>query len=341
MAETSVAESEPLSPGADAFPQPEATGPYSEEEPSDSSESAEADPTPDTEAEPEAEPAESEPAEPAGIDSELLARAEVYGLSADDAKAHGTPESLRLTMLAMDRQAAAWGEKQLGLGEQQPPPADTARQEPPPKEQPPTKEQAAESLVEKFKLEINPDEWDADVAKALNGVNDHYYSLVNKQQSELKELRDALVNTHDYVQFITSQSQQAEAAQVEQELDTFFDSLGDEFGEVYGKGPIRQLSESAPQRAKRIEFVQKMRALEYADANTPNRRPMARKEMLGRVQAFLHPDILKQTARKEIESKVKARSQQSLERPSGKNGKAATRRERAIAYAEEHSKYLR
>jgi hypothetical protein len=145
---------------------------------------------------------------------------------------------------------------------------------------------------------------------------------------------------HEQFTHLTSQSQQAEAAQTERALDTFFDSISSDYGDVYGKGAMRTLPPDSTARKERLEFYRKMSALELAE-QYDNRQPMERSEVLKRVLAYRHHDKIKETARKEVEQKVAARSKQSLARAAGQQTKPLTARERAMQYAAENSARLR
>lgn len=255
------------------------------------------------------------------FDAELISAAERHGYTPEQLKGFGTPAALQLHLAGLDRQAIAWGKSQLG----EPAAAEQAATEPQ------TATQTRQAALEKLKLELDPDAWDEGAIKTFNGINDHYHELVSKQQAELDEQRDFMVAMHEQFSQLTGQAKQAEAVQVERELDTFFESLGDEYGELYGKGTIRSLPQDSTAVKERREFYREMRALELADAHQ-NRPPMARAEMQKRVLASLHPDKIEQSVRHKLTQKIGERKSQTIARPAGKHTKPQTEDEKALQF---------
>jgi hypothetical protein len=306
------------------------------------------DPGPDTDnIPPEAEddnpvpsesPETSEPAEPegegideAGFRDELLQRAEDAGFTAEDAKAFGSPENLARALAAQDRALALLGRQELGM--QSPEATPEQAKEPEKQEAQPAPDISG---MEKFKIELDPDDYSEELTKAVTGMNDHYDSIVREQGSLLKQIVPAILELHQELTQFTGHSQAEAVAQFEQELDTSFTTLGDEYKDKFGAGPIRQLDPNSSEYINRNKLVEEMNAIAAGEARArPNGRPASsRSQLFQRALYSLYPDAIKSTVRKEILGKAQERNGQSLARPTGRQSKPLTGEERAVKTAE-------
>lgn len=279
--------------------------------------------------------------------ADLIESAVLAGFSKDEARAFGSPELLTRALTAYDRQLSALGrqilESQKAPAEEVAPAAPAKPEAPKPAEQ--TAVEAAVAEFEKLKLELSPDEYDAGTINTLNGINDHYDKLVRqiasdhqqkftKLQETTDALREVLLEQREQFQQITGRTQAEDSARFEQEMDSFFAGLGDEFKATFGKGAMRSIKADSPERAARLKLVEEMSALQLADAqlNRPRSTPQQLRE---RALRSLHGDTLKTSARQEILKKADERKTQSLARPAGRQMKARTGKASATRYVEE------
>jgi hypothetical protein len=293
-----------------------------------------------------AKPAESQPAEPAedgdGFDDDLLSYAEFHGFTADEARDFGSPELLQKMLIKLDKQAADWGRKQL------------AAQEPQQDRQPAAQSNAnaqngqqqsnqQPSTFEKFKLTLDANSFDEEAIKALNGINDHYDSAFRKQQEQLQALAQFVIDQHQGQQQITGQQTAEANARMEQELDTFFGGLGDEFSDIFGKEPLQKLTANDPKVTARNRLLEEMNVLRFAYQNTAGKKVPTDSDLRRRALAALYPEKLTTAARKEVADKVAQRRTQAVARPGGHRAKPMTGEEKAMQrerdFAQKHRLY--
>lgn len=269
------------------------------------------------------------------FDATTLERAGRLGFSAEEAKAYGSKADLEghldRTQLVLDQQAAAWARAQLESGQ-----SDDARGGAPSGEQSQqAQQQAAQTALDKFKVELDPSEYDEAQLKAINGINDHYHAIAEKQSAENKQLLGHLEVLAKEVlslkQTHTGQTKAEDPAQLTRDVDTFAASLGDEFKDIYGVGdktpPQGSLSFIA-----RAKLAEEMGLLAFAEGKA-NRPRSSNQELLQRALRVLHPDKIKTAARKEVAAAVQKRSKQAISRPSGHNGKKITGDGEAVSFA--------
>jgi hypothetical protein len=274
-------------------------------------------------------------------DDASLEQAKFYGFSEDEAKAFGSRELFEKATIALDRQAAQFGREQLKAyeGQEQQAPAEQPRDANGrflPREQ--ASPQAPETPTGFEKLDLSKfgvnDEWDEDTVKLLNGLNDHYDGTIrqllerNSQQEQLLAMvAQQLIQTSGKTNADESQS-------FVTEMDSFFDGLGEEFGDLFGKGPVRLLAQGSPELSNRSKLLEEMRVLDIADAQA-NRPRQSYKDLAQRAVRSLHYDRIKTSARKEVEKTLKERQGQQLNRASGFHGKQQSKRDAALARVEQ------
>lgn len=276
-------------------------------------------PTPEPVA--EYEPTEPEPAAPADeFGADLLAQANFYGISAEEARAYDSPKALMLAMTAIDRNNLRVAKEHFGSS-YGPQPSQPAPQLQPQQFQPLAPQQPQQppklGAFEKLKLELNPEEFDEKSIAALNQVNEHYDKLMREQAEMVAAQNQALLALNEQFTQITSRQQAEAHAEFTREMDTFFTKLGDEFTDVFGKGDLKSLLPNSPQWTSRQQLVEEMELLRWVDAQA--NRPRSPDSLLAqRALNALHPDKLKATVRKELNSQVSQRRSQALARTAGR-----------------------
>lgn len=314
-----------------AFPEAKGTLPKSAKEP----EVEFADDGSDDDATPSAKA--SAPAGDDGFSAELLASAEQYGFTADEAKAFGSPDHLQRAMTALDRKAAAWAREEQKKTGQAADAGKTADQTPaspapasgsaapatpaakpatPPAQTPAAAANpaaAADASLDKFKLELDPNEYDEGTISVLNGLNDHYDGLVRSLRGELDSLKSQLG-------MVSGRMQADEGARFVEQMDSFFDGLGDEFKETFGKGKLDDFRPDAQELANRQKLVEEMNALALADEKVGRKRSST-SDLAKRALNVLHADKLETIARKKVTDQVQKRNGQAISRPTGRTDK--------------------
>lgn len=272
--------------------------------------------------------------------ADIIAEASNYGISAEDARAFGSVAALNRAFAALDRQAAAAARGKTAdttttvkqpdataaapaAQSTQPAQASAA----PPAAQPATAQApaatsdaaAGKGPFEKFKVDLNPEQFDEETISFVNKLNDHYDNVVRQQHAELQSLKSELSNLTGIATDFRNQKQ----AQFTEQMDSVFAGLDDVFADELGKGALHTLTADSPQLKNRVNLVSEMLALEQADAFR-GRKPGTVQTLAQRALRSLYPDKHEQITKKQILSKVEERRSQAVHRPSGRKGKPSS-----------------
>jgi len=188
-------------------------------------------------AEPE-KPAGEEAAEEQDVIAPLLPLATELGMSEDDARQYETPERLQ-EVLALHQQAKD-GRAALAAA-QAPTPAPAApEQAPAPKPEPaPTAPTPAVSEL-LYKLNLNPEEVEPEIIKALEGMNQHYADHMGKMGALMGELAD----------FRKGLDRQSTALFM-RSFDGWVNGLPAEWDPILGKGSEKDVNGTAQWQGRR------------------------------------------------------------------------------------------
>ena len=175
-----------------------------------------------------------------GIDSELAALANSYGL--DPASFGNDPDRVRYAVTKFDRQLAEFGMKLMQPKQEQ----QTAA---------PAKPPSAEFDLDKvFPGEILNDdldpsmkEWTKSAKDGIKSVHSHWEQQLAAQMESLKQ---EFLNE---VTPIKAEIQQRKQELLDQQVDGFFGALGKEWETEFGNGPIQKLPPHSPLRMQRQE----------------------------------------------------------------------------------------
>lgn len=231
-------------------------------------------------------------------------------------------DELRRSMAAQDAMALAPIRQKRGQVAE--PPVTPGQPAPKLTDELPAATQAAKTFE---KLKLNLEGWDEDAAAALNSLNDHYASALEKMEAELRQ-RDERYSTLE--QTLTSQQQrqlQEQAAQEDRAIESWFGELGDDYAEMFGKGSLAQLTPEIA--AVRIDVVNDAFELAQLDAKL-GRPPQDLTSLLSRALHSRFPEKQSEITRKQIAESVQSRRKQAISRPSSRNGKPVTGRDKAI-----------
>lgn len=266
------------------------------------------------------------------FDAQLLDTARWYGLTDEEAKAFGTPDTLRRVLTAMDRRDVSAAQSQSQQTEQVEgaagrQPEATAQAAAP--QAPAPQEVSLAQLtgdVEKFNLEPLLEGWDDDTKKLFSQLNDHYDAQMRKIAAKAKAIspvNEQVTQLQQQLAALEDFRLREEGARIEQEFDGLFGSLGDEFADSFGKQAARELPLDSKQLQARRELVQEMNALAEVDRRF-NRPPLNRKQLFERALAVRNFNKTQDLAVKKVQAQVAQRQQQAVAKPTQRKPTAVT-----------------
>jgi len=188
------------------------------------------------------------------------------------------------------------------------------------------KETPEEEEFKPFELKFeNEDEIDESITKAVKSMNEHYAGQVKKLQDKIKTMGDA--------------QKMADVETYESTLDTLFTSVGKEFKEFVGEGPIRNLGRGSQQVRYRNQVVAAMNTIDESYYSSHGERlPMD--ELFNRGVETVFGDKSKEITKKNVAKTLKERGGQTLHKPAGKGNKPLTGVEAAVQTSKEFDKKI-
>lgn len=258
--------------------------------------------------------------DPQQHDRGLVDVARQFGLSDDEIGAFPTEQSLRSALMAMDRTTMS-----VLRGLQQPQANQTEAQAE-------RQQQQVQKLIEKYELDLDPSEWDADTIEKLGGLSEYAYTGLTKLEDELKK-RD------DQISALTYQMQLQAAARAEEVIDEWFQKLPDEYADLFGKGELDGLPEKSQEAEERRKLVREAMAIEQVDIQL-GRRPGSYKTNLQRALLARHPDKTEKVVRGKVRNEQAARQRQAISRPGSKPKTAKNPKQAAVEYVRNTYKKL-
>lgn len=253
------------------------------------------------------------------LDQGLLADASFYGFTEEDARAFESPERLTAAMAALDRRMLRdYGQPQQTPQGQVPPQAagfSPAQQQPvaPVTGQPPAQAQSG------FDLSKYKDLFDEDTHKVLSELQGHTQSELNRLQSlaesKIAEQQAAYERLEQTVRFMEQQAVLAQGQRFEAEMDDQFETIAKDYGDIFGKGPIRELPPEV--KGKRQELAAYMTQLEQIDLQV-GRPPVPMKQNFQRALRVLYGDRQAKAIRNQVAREVETRRSQQISRPTAR-----------------------
>jgi len=257
------------------------------------------------------------------LTQELIDEAARHDMSVEDARDLGSAERLARVIAKQDKLLANLGRKSLANQTNNEPPAakPEAKAETKPEAKEPEAQISSEAIAQAA-VKIPDDLLDSlsDEAKAV------VTNLADQFNGGLSKLADRVAafektrQSEDQVR--AEQSRKA----WEQEMDGFFNDLGEEYQDVFGKGTLAELAAANPDSPAvkhRIELSEEMRAIAAGDASVG--RPLdSYANLRKRALRSLHPEKMATKVRQEITQEVKTRKDNAIARPGGSHaGKKA------------------
>lgn len=274
-------------------------------------------------------PQASSPAFPAGqaasgtqdwLSGGLLEDASFYGFTEEDARSFESPERLNAAMAALDRRMLRdFGQPQQTFQGQVPPPAAgfvPAQQQlvDPATGFPPVQAPSG------FDLSKYKDLFDEDTNKVLGELHSHTQSELNRLQTaadaKIAEQQAHYERLEYVVRQMEHQSVLAQGQRFESEMDDQFETIAKDYGDIFGKGPIREL---APEiKGKRQELAAYMTQLEQIDLSV-GRPPVPMKQNFQRALRVLYGDRQAKAIRNQVSREIDTRRTQQISRPTARN----------------------
>lgn len=292
------------------------------------------------------------------FDHPMLARAKAYGISEDDARACGTPEALERMMDVIDAKvkelsgvddsaADTQAGKKPTEGSQNGDalPAQTGK----PGTDAPGTQKLGEGERPFAKLLVKELDKDPTTGKPyldetsqgiLQKIVDHFDDVLTNSLSERKKDADAHRQLQEDFGKLKEHYIEAIRMRAAEELDEYFDGLGDEYEGIFGKGPLDELDSDGAEAKNRAAFVQEMNV--YAKGLKSSKQPISRKALRVRVLRGFKPAVEKreENIRRRASEKANRRNRQRIAEPTGRGDRRRelTGDERAVEFATNFSR---
>lgn len=245
---------------------------------------------------------------------DVVKHAAFYGLSEDEARGFGDQDKLYAALAAIDRRLMAYEQPQ----HQAPQPVNPATPYPAgsvPSAQP-TSNPAGGFAIDRFDFSPFAEKFDEDTNKAFEALSGHYQKQLEKfvgpfaQQQELLQHLGAAYQQMD--EFVAQQ----EGKRFEQELDSYFEKLGDDYAEVFGKGPISELTDGRAVAARR-DFASKMVGLTSVNERF-GRGPSKNSDVFQQTLRAYYGGVKENKIREQVRQEVAKRQSQAVAPPTGR-----------------------
>ncbi len=280
---------------------------------------------------------ETEKPETDEFDEELLAWGDAQGYTPEDARAFPNAESFRRTLVANDRRELARLKAQAG-GAKAPegPKVDAPKQETAPAPKPTDAAQAA-SLLQKFKMEIDPDALDERAAAKFMEFNDHVHGAFESMSQKLAEyekrfgeLDAKFGQSAQDVSSLIKEAQRTQWTRTISAADTFFNSQK-AFASQLGTGTVKDIKQGSPEYQTRNDILLDALQLQTLDRNA-GRESDDIEPYLKRALNTRNWDQAKEIARKELAAEVAERKKSGVARPTQRRSPSVSRDAQALQF---------
>lgn len=258
--------------------------------------------------------AEDQPVEDSGVDEGLKELARSYDLDPD---VFPNQEQLEKAVTHFDRLLTQRARDGWSKPEQAEKPAE--------KTQPASLSRFDFKELEKV---LPKDQYDENILKAFQALDGHYASQMEALAQRFPEVQSLQEKVSLFDQFL----QQQEQRQYEQKLDGFFDGLGEEWGELFGKGPLSAMKNPKAAR-ERVKFSEELAAIQFGDSQLGRQQTFEQQAQRALRAAFGSHETTHQ--RRKIATAANQRRNGALSRPASKTGKPLNPEAVAIAKVKE------
>jgi hypothetical protein len=237
--------------------------------------------------------------ENSGIDEGLVATAKSYGLNPEH---WPNGESLQRAVTQFDMIRA----HQL---------QQSAMQYQQPQGKPETQAQTQARQKLDFDKLLPKEQFDENLVSALKSIYEDLHGELEAKDKKLTEFEPLREKVSQFEQYM----QQQAAVQYESQMDGFFNGLGKEWEDVFGKGELRQLPPRSVQVANRLKLDQALGQIQQIDAMQGQRGSLTSQQQRALHLAF--GDQLPTIERRKLAIQGHERKNGALARPASKQGK--------------------
>jgi hypothetical protein len=254
-----------------------------------------------------------------------------YGLTADQAKALQESGQLTGVLDAMDAQQVRAGMGAVqdlmrnGLPQQQ-------QQQPQRNElgQFMPQQQAQQQQQERQTIDPWQPKTTADYGEELSGDLKIAADRINQLQEQVQQLT-SLQGLDSRFQALEAQIAEQASAEFSNRIDSHFNGLPKEYGELFGKGSLAEVP--VVQQQARIEVTNVMQALESL-AYAKGQQPPSEQQLLKQATRFVASEQLRSVARKEVQQEVEQVRSKFSAQPTPREGRPLSPDERAAKFAD-------
>lgn len=185
-----------------------------------------------------------------------------------------------------------------------------------------TAKPAARTKLELSKLFPNADAYDPEVVNAIKAITEHSESQFDSYEQKLAKLEAIEAELDEYRQERAERQRldvERQQAEWSTGLDNFFSSLGPEWEDRFGKGPMQKLSPNGPQAVDRNALAKAAVQIRYMDEQNGVKSDIKGQAERALRLAFGHefPTI----ERRRLAKQAHERKNGALNRPAAKSGK--------------------
>lgn len=247
-----------------------------------------------------------------GIDEGLAELAKSYGL---DPTQWPDQASLSRAVANFDRQLANFARQ--GFGQQQPqePQRQAALQQQQRQNQPPSDFKLDLKALPKEGYDEEMSRFSEGVVNAMQALHGHLSPQLQAFEQRFGEIAPVLEKVQAMEQFMQAQAQERYAS----DMDAAFGSLGPEWEERFGKGPMGSLQPHSAQVADRLKLESELEAIQRGDAMMGRRQSF--QQQFKRALAAAFGDHLPTIERRKIAKAAAERKNGALARPANRSGK--------------------
>lgn len=166
------------------------------------------------------------------------------------------------------------------------------------------KEEKPDEAAKPFDCGLSKEVYEPELVDAINKIGQQFSEKLAKLEAENAELRKFSDETKE--------RSRAEAVAAHTKwIDGQFSSLGDAYGDVFGKGDIDSLDEKSSQFANRAKVDQQMSVL-LAGYRSTNTKPPSREQLFTMAVNSCFPETVKQASSASASAKLAKRASQTI-----------------------------
>jgi len=174
---------------------------------------------------------------------------------------------------------------------------------------------------------VESEDWTEDVKALIQSLQDHQKQQLGRRDTELQKQREQL-------EALLAQQSERERLSYVERLDSFVNSLGDEWAPILGKGSGFQLPANslALQNRIHLDVIAGKLASGRNKYGQPDLRPH---DLYVRALHAAFPDQVVRTVRQDVTRQLESRQRQFTAKPTQKQGRQLSGVDQAISHAED------